>query len=85
MVTTGETIIGVPVPAVAPPQLPVYHCHDAPVPLKPPTTVNVVGSPGQIGFAEGLMLVGFVDNVLVTFTVTETQAVELQVPSPLTK
>ena len=84
MVTTGETIIGVPVPAAVPPQLPEYHCHDAPVPLEPPITLNVVGFPGQVGFTVALMIVGLVDNVFVTFTVTDTQAVELQVPSPRT-
>ena len=85
MVTTGETIIEEPVPAAVPPQLTVYHCHEAPVPSNPPTTDNVVELPGQIGFTDGLIFVGAVESVLVTFTVTETQAVELQVPSPLTK
>lgn len=37
VVAIGATLILAPVPANVPPQLPVYHLYDAPVPNEPPT------------------------------------------------
>ena len=73
----------VPDPADGPPQLPVYHCHEAPVPNEPPLTVNIVGVPKQIGLADAVILVGAVEFVL-TFTVRDAQVVVLQVPTAAT-
>ena len=85
MAAPGETEIDTPLPTNTPPQLPEYHCQLAPLPKEPPTTESVVELPAQIGFTVALILVGSVDSVLLTFTVTVTQVVELQMPSPLTK
>jgi hypothetical protein len=79
----GETEIDAPDPAEEPPQLPVYHCHEAPVPSDPPTTVSVV-EPPQVGFVVALIEVGAVEFVL-TVTVNDAQVVVLQVPEALTK
>jgi hypothetical protein len=63
-----------------PPQLPEYHFHEAPVPNKPPVTVNVLELPEHIGFGFAEAPVGDVDEV-VTVTVTLAQAVvTLHVP-----
>ena len=37
----------VPFPTDVPPHETVYHCQVAPVPNKPPVSVNVIGVPGQ--------------------------------------
>jgi hypothetical protein len=52
-----------PVPAEAPPQLPLYHFQLAPVPSEPPTTLRVVLAPGQKLSALFVALVGTVDSV----------------------
>ena len=83
VVPAGETVMDVPDPADGPPQLPVYHCHVAPVPNEPPLTVNVVELPGHIGFTDAEMLDGAVEFVL-TFTVSDAQVVVLQVPTAAT-
>ena len=64
VVEPGDTVIELPEPAPAPPQLPEYHCHEAPVPREPPTTLNVVELPAHTGFTVADMLVGSVDAVL---------------------
>ena len=38
----------VPVPTRVPPQLPLYHFHDAPVPNEPPLTVSITEPPGKM-------------------------------------
>lgn len=65
----GETLIEAPVPAAVPPQLTVYHFHDAPVPSAPALTLSIVESPKLIeaGLA---MPVGVVESELtVSFAV----------------
>ena len=66
-----------------PPQLPEYHCQDAPAPNVPPDLVKVVEFPEHTGFEVADILVGAVEEVL-TEIVTLAQAVVLQVPSALT-
>ena len=68
-----------PVPINVPPHDPVNHCVIAPVPLKPPSTVNVVLLPVQIVVLP-VAPVGAVDMV---FTVTVTVAHEVALQSPL--
>ena len=75
-------MIDAPDPAEVPPQLPVNHCHEAPVPSDPPTTESVV-EPPQVGFVVALIEVGAVEFVF-TVTVKEAQVVVLQVPDALT-
>ena len=72
----------VPDPTNTPPQLPEYHCHEAPVPNEPPDKLNVV-EPEQIGFGLAEALAGAVDDEF-TVMVTEAQVVVLQVPTALT-
>ena len=62
MVPVGETLIGLPAPISVPPQLPVYHFQEAPVPKVPPVILNVVELPGHTlaGLAEAE--VGAVDK-----------------------
>ena len=69
-------------PTKVPPQLPVYHCHEAPVPKLPPVTERVVAPP-QVGFTDAVAPIGAVELVF-TVTVTLAQAVLLQVPSART-
>ena len=77
------TVIELPVPAGVPPQLPVYHFHDAPVPNDPPVTVNVTSPPEHTGFGLTVAPVGAVDS-LFTVTVTLAHVVVLQSPSART-
>jgi len=72
-----------PEPAEVPPHEPENHCVVAPVPIFPPDTVSMVLLPLQMVVVP-VMPVGATDTVLVTLTVTATQAVVLQVPSALT-
>ncbi len=80
VVTVGETVMLLPVPAAVPPQEPVNHCATAPVPAVPPDKVKVVDAPAQIVVAVAEIPVGATDGVL-TFTVTDAQPVVLQVPA----
>ena len=48
MVVVGDMVILLPVPAVVPPQFPLYHFQLAPAPRVPPTTDSVVLLPRQI-------------------------------------
>lgn len=73
----------VPVPKKVPPQDEEYHCSVAPVPRKPPLSVNVVLFPEQIDVVP-VMLDGATDKEL-TVTVTEAQLAVLQVPLYRTK
>ncbi len=82
VVTAGDTLSVVPVPASVPPHDPVYHVHAAAVPSDPPETDNVVLFPGQITGALAEADAGAVELEL-TVTVTLAQAVVLQVPSAL--
>jgi hypothetical protein len=68
-VVAGLTEIEAPEPTAVPPQLPLYHCHEAPVPKEPPFSDNVVELPEQIGFTDALALVAAFDE---EFTVTVT-------------
>jgi hypothetical protein len=70
----GETVIDVPVPITALLQLPAYQFQVAPMPKEPPTTDNVVGFPGQIGFAVALILAGADEGVAI---VTDVHSVAL--------
>ena len=45
MVTVGATEILAPVPTNVPPQVPLYHFHEAAVPSEPPETFNVTEVP----------------------------------------
>jgi hypothetical protein len=64
-----------------PPQLPRYHFHDAPAVIVP-CTDNVAVVPEQRLVEEAVTLCG--PHAAVACTVTEAQAVELQVPSART-
>ena len=66
-----------------PPQEPVYNCHSAPVPSKPPFTVRVDELLGHIVVGLAVIDVGAVEAEL-TVTVTEAQLVVLHVPLALT-
>ena len=79
MVTVGETVILLPVPAAVPPQEPVNHCAVAPVPAVPPDKVKVVDAPAQMVVAVAEIPVGATDGVF-TVTVVDAQAVSPQVP-----
>lgn len=84
VLVVGDCVILEPVPTRVPPQEPVYHFHDAPVPKEPPLTVNVVGCP-QVVLGLALAEVGSVEGVF-TVTVTCAQVVVPQPPpSALTK
>ncbi len=77
----GDTVMLLPVPALVPPQEPLNHSAEAPVPDTPPTKLKVVLPPAHIVVVP-LMLVGAVEGVL-TVTVVCTQAPSLQlVPVP---
>jgi hypothetical protein len=84
VLVVGETVIELPVPTKVPPQLPLYHCHAAPVPKEPPFTESVVELPLQIGDALTLTEPGAVESVF-TVTVTDAHEVVLHVPMALTK
>ena len=62
------------------PQPPVYHTRLDPVPAVPPDALNVVGSPAQIVEGFALALVGAVE--LLVFTVTVTLAQPVGAPQP---
>lgn len=83
MVDAGDTGKLAPVPTNVPPQLPEYHCQVAPVPSTPPVMLMVVELPAHTGLGAADALPAAVDTVL-TVTVTDTQAVVLQVPSART-
>ena len=68
-----------PDPMEVPPQLPVNHCQEAPVPKAPPLTLRLVELPMHTGFTVADMEEGAVELVF-TFTVSEAQLVVLQVP-----
>ena len=79
----GLTEMLVPEPTDVPPQLPEYHCHEAPLPNEPPDKLNVDELPEQI--VAGLALAELAaEEFEFTVTVTSTQAVLLHVPSALT-
>ena len=67
-----------PVPAAVPPHDPVNHSVTAPVPIDPPSTVNIVLLPLQMVVVP-VAPVGAVDSVF-TVTVTVAHVVVLQSP-----
>jgi hypothetical protein len=83
VVVTGLTEIDAPVPTDTPPQLPLYQCHEAPVPRVPPFIVSVLELPEHIVDGEAVAEVAAVEFEF-TFTVTETHVVVLHVPSART-
>ena len=83
VVEPGATEIEAPLPTKVLPQLPEYHCTEAPDPRDPPTAVSVVAVPAQIVVAPE-MDVGATDAEF-TFTVTEAHPVMLHVPEYLAK
>ena len=80
---TGDTPNVVPAPSKVPPQDPEYQFQVAPVPKVPPVTERVVAWLGQVGLTLADTLAAATELVL-TVTVTLTQAVVLQVPSART-
>ncbi len=84
MVTVGATANDVPDPTEVLPHPPEYQFHVAPVPKDPPVTDKVVAPLGQVGLTVTDALAAPTDAVLVTFTVTDTQAVVLHGPSART-
>jgi hypothetical protein len=68
-VVDGDADKLAPVPTNVPPQLTVYHLHEAPVPRLPPVTVKVELPPLQTVPLEAVAPVGAVEAV---FIVTET-------------
>lgn len=64
VVIVGDTLMLAPVPTAAPPQLPLYHFHVAPVPKLPPLTVKLVELPVQmlLNGASDVADVGAVDG-----------------------
>jgi hypothetical protein len=84
VVTVGETVMLLPVPAGVPPQEPENHCAVAPVPAVPPDKVKVVDAPAQIVVAVAEIPVGATEGVF-TVTVTDAQVVVLQTLEYLTK
>ena len=83
VVESGLTLIVLPLFTKVPPQDPLYHFHDAPVPSEPPLTVIFVLLPIQMVGEVAEALVGFVEAVF-TCTVTCAQVVVPQSPSALT-
>ena len=73
-----------PLPTSVPAQEPLYQFQLAPVPSEPPVTDSVVLLPEQMVVAVAEAEAGAVESAL-TVTVTEAQAVVLQVPSARTK
>jgi len=82
-VELGDTMIDEPELTKLPPQPPLYHLQDAPVPSEPPCFVSVDEPPGQIELGLALAPVGALDCVF-TVTVTLAQLVVLQSPSART-
>jgi hypothetical protein len=84
LVEAGVTVMLLPVPTAVPPQLPLYHFHDAPVPSVPPLTLNEVLWPTQTAVDVAVTdTVG--TDVSLTVTTTFLHMVLLQVPSARTK
>ena len=79
VLSVGDTVILLPVPADVPPQEPVNHSATAPVPALPPTSVRVVLFPRQMVEIPEI-LVGATERVLTVIN-CEAQAVVLQSPS----
>ena len=69
--TFCDTLIEAPVPINVPPQEPVYHFHEAPVPSEPPITLSVKLVPAVAKTTEEVMEVG---AVLPVFKVGVTMA-----------
>jgi hypothetical protein len=84
VVTVGLTFTLVPEPAEGPPQLPEYHCQEAPVPSDPPVKESVVDCPTQIVDIAAEAAVGATE-LLLSVTVTDAQAVVLHGPMARTK
>jgi len=85
-VEVGLTVMEEPVPTYENPQPPVYHTSWDPVPAVPPDALNVVELPAQIVGGFALALVGAVELLVFTVTVTLAQFVGApQPPSRLTK
>lgn len=84
VVVAGLTARELPLPTAVPPQEPLYHWKLAPVPSEPPVKDRVVPLPEQMVVGLALADAGAVESVF-TVTVTEAQAVVLQVPSARTK
>jgi hypothetical protein len=83
VVAEGLTVMELPEPTELPPQVPVYHLHDALLPRLPPTTSRVTLVPKQIESFRELMLNGAVEKEL-TLMVFATQTVVLHEPSART-
>ncbi len=83
VVVAGLTPTEVPVPTNAPPQLPEYQFHVAPVPKDPPVREIVVAPLGQVGLTVADALAAAAEFEF-TVTVTLTQDVLLHKPSALT-
>ena len=79
VLSVGDTVMLLPVPADAPPHEPVNHSATAPVPALPPTSVSVVLFPRQMVETPEI-LVGATESVLTVIN-CEAQAVVLQSPS----
>jgi hypothetical protein len=79
----GDTITLEPVPTKVPPQVPLYHFQDAPVPREPPFTLKVVDVPRHIKPEPVMEVAG--TELSLTVTVTDLQIVLLQAPSARTK
>ena len=83
VLSVGDTVMLLPVPADVPPHEPVNHSVTAPVPALPPTTVSVVLLPLQMVKVPEI-LVGATESVLTVIN-CEAQAVVLHSPSYRTK
>ena len=79
VLSVGDTVMLLPVPAGVPPHEPVNHSATAPVPALPPTSVRVVLFPLQMVETPEI-LVGATESVLTVIN-CEAQAVVLQSPS----
>ena len=79
VLSVGDTVMLLPVPADVPPHEPVNHSATAPVPALPPTSVRVVLFPLQMVETPEI-LVGATESVLTVIN-CEAQAVVLQSPS----
>ena len=80
----GETVTGIPVPTLAPPQLPEYQNQIAFVPREPPVFERTTLLPRQTLEEVAVAEVGLVDEIF-TFRIYVVQEVVLHEPSNLTK
>jgi hypothetical protein len=83
VVIAGDTVSKDPVVRIVPPQLPLYHFHEAPNPKLPPDTDKVVAFPTQMVVVPEILTAGV--DVSLTVTVKLLQMVLLHLPSARTK